>query len=124
MISNKRGDLPTVLLVIGTVLVCSLALGSFYLFSIGVEEGFEAIEVGEQVNALAEEISFYLIQGISPEVALSSYFEEPIEIGDDFYFFIESTEEGYKITGEYFRDRWFREDIRIISFSKIVNTDN
>lgn len=67
MIKNKRGDIPVMLLVIGVVGICTLAIISFYISDKNVRGGFEAIELIEEIGLEAEKIMFYERVGLSQE---------------------------------------------------------
>jgi len=51
---NKKGDIPTTVLVIGVFVVCSLALGSFYVSNFKVEKSFVGIALMEEMNSQIE----------------------------------------------------------------------
>ena len=55
---NKKGDLPTVVLVIGVFVVCSLALASFYVSNFKVKNSFVGVEVIEELTSQIEENLF------------------------------------------------------------------
>lgn len=52
---NKRGNLPIIILVIGVLAVCSLALLSFYVSNFKVSNSFSGIKLVEKVNSQIEE---------------------------------------------------------------------
>ena len=51
---NKRGDLPVTILVIGVLVVCTLALISFLHSSSKVGKLFQGIDIMEEANAQIE----------------------------------------------------------------------
>lgn len=55
---NKRGSLSIVILVLGVLAVCALALASFYSSTFKVKTSFAGIELIEQMNSQIEENSF------------------------------------------------------------------
>jgi hypothetical protein len=55
---NRRGDIPITILVIGVVMVCTIALISFFLASISVRNNFIGIGLVEQLDSQIEENSF------------------------------------------------------------------
>jgi len=59
MINNKRGDIPITILVIGVVMVCTLALISFFSSSLKVRNSFVGIGLVEKLDSQIEENSFY-----------------------------------------------------------------
>ena len=67
MIKNKRGDIPVMLLVIGVVGICTLAIISFYISDKNVRGGFEALELIEEIGLESEKIMFYERVGLSQE---------------------------------------------------------
>ena len=56
---NKKADLPIIILVLGVVAVCGLAILSFYSSGISVKKDFIGLGVIEKINSLSEEIDFY-----------------------------------------------------------------
>jgi hypothetical protein len=56
---NKRGDIPVTILVIGIVGLCALAILSFYMSERNVRDGFEALELIEEIGLEAEKIMLY-----------------------------------------------------------------
>jgi len=56
---NRKGDIPTNILVIGIVLVCSIALLSFFYSTVKMRDSFVGIGLVEQLNSQIEENSFY-----------------------------------------------------------------
>ncbi len=67
---NKKGDIPTVILVLGVFIVCSLTLLNFYLAAGRDSSFFEGAVLIKTVNEIAEDIRFYTKLGKSPEDAL------------------------------------------------------
>lgn len=55
---NKRGDVPVVVLVIGVIAICLLALVSFYISDRTAKKGFN-IEIVESAAIAGEKINFY-----------------------------------------------------------------
>jgi hypothetical protein len=58
-IKNQRGDIPISILTIGVVLVCSIALFSFFSSTVRMRSSFVGIGLVEQLNSQIEENSFY-----------------------------------------------------------------
>jgi len=58
-IKNRRGDIPITILTIGVVLVCAIALASFFLSTVRMRSSFVGIGMIEQLNSQIEENSFY-----------------------------------------------------------------
>ena len=103
---NKRADISIIILVLGVVAVCSLAIFSFYSSKISVENDFVGLGIIEKINSFAEEVKFYknseinenslevmkvFTQGISQDNVI---FKGTKEIKDG--------KEVYSITGNYF----------------------
>jgi len=59
MITGKKGDIPITILVIGVFALCTLALITFYFAEIKIENAFSGLNVLENVNSIAEQLSFY-----------------------------------------------------------------
>jgi len=64
---NKKGDVPTAILVLGTFAVCALALISFYVSSIFVENTFFGPELVEKMNSQVNEYNFYSSKNLNGE---------------------------------------------------------
>jgi hypothetical protein len=56
---NKRGDIPTTILVIGTIVVCCIALFSFYSSTIQIRSSFTGLGMMEKINSQIENKTFY-----------------------------------------------------------------
>ena len=61
---NKKGDLPVTLLVIGVVLICSLALFSFFYSSFYVGQSLVGISQLEELNFKIDQYFFYREIGV------------------------------------------------------------
>lgn len=59
IIKDKHGDIPIVVLVIGVFLVCTMAVGSFYLFGNKIKANSVGIRLIERANADADKYYFY-----------------------------------------------------------------
>jgi hypothetical protein len=81
MLKNKRGDIPVIVLVIGVVALCTLAIVSFYIYKGGVGKDFEVVEVIEQIKLQKEKIAFYKNTGMGMEEI-----REILEIEEDFLY--------------------------------------
>lgn len=73
---NKRGDIPTTILVIGVIVVCTLALVSFFLSTNQEEKNyFAGIGVIEQLDSQIEQNSFYQQIGVNqPAKSINDFF--------------------------------------------------
>ena len=63
-IKNRRGDIPIVILVIGVLAVCLLAILSFYISNRATKNNFNSIDLPEKVAIEKEKISFYNSVGL------------------------------------------------------------
>ncbi|MCK9595599.1 hypothetical protein M0R19_00210 [Candidatus Pacearchaeota archaeon] len=54
ILKNKRGDIPTTILVIGVLLICTIALFSFFSSTIKVGNSFVGIGLVEKLNSQVE----------------------------------------------------------------------
>ena len=59
LLSNKRADIPTIILVLGVFIVCSLTLLSFYFAGIKDSNFFEGVLLVKAVSEAADDIRFY-----------------------------------------------------------------
>lgn len=64
---NKRGDLPVTLLVIGVILICSLALFSFFYSSFYVGQSLVGVSQIEELNSKIDQYYFYKEMGVAEE---------------------------------------------------------
>ena len=56
---NKRGDIPVVILVIEVIVICSVALASFYSSDINLRNSFVGIGKVQKLNSMIEQNYFY-----------------------------------------------------------------
>ena len=56
---NKKADIPIVILVLGVIAVCALAIFSFLSFSFKVGKSFAQVSVTEKLDAQISEYYFY-----------------------------------------------------------------
>lgn len=87
MFEDKKGSVPVGILVLGTFVVCGLALLSFSIFSADIKGEFDSLNHMERMNSKVSKYEFYKEQGISEEKIRQSLNE------DNFYF----TEDGFEI---------------------------
>ena len=57
--TSKRGDVPVTILVIGVIVICFLAVLSFYISNKRVADSFKNIGFVEQASVIGEKISLY-----------------------------------------------------------------
>ncbi len=63
---NKKGDIPTMVLVIGVFVICIVAIISFKLSSDNFKAGFETSQMVEYVNSISEKVIFYNLNNKDP----------------------------------------------------------
>ena len=68
---NKKGDIPVAILVIGVLILCGLALLSFYRANIQVRDSFAGLNVMKEMDSQVEQALF---DGENP---VGFYLEEP-----------------------------------------------
>ena len=61
---NKRGDVPVVILVIGVLAICILAIVSFYISDRAAKKGFDQIGLVDKVVIEHEKIAVYTAMGM------------------------------------------------------------
>lgn len=59
LIKNKRGDIPIVILVLGVVAICALALLSFLVSKSKTESEFQGVAALQKMNSEIEKFEFY-----------------------------------------------------------------
>ena len=64
MMKNKKGNLPIIILVLGVLAVCSLALLSFYNSNLKVSNNFVGVKLIEKLNS---------------QIEINSYQEKPVD---------------------------------------------
>ena len=77
-IGNRKADIPITILVVGVLVVCALAIISFFVSDLSVRSGFTSIETVEEAKLLGEKISFYNNTGMTQEEI-----EKIIEVRED-----------------------------------------
>src|SRR3989344_6441154 len=103
---NKKGDVPTAILVLGTFAVCALALISFYASSFFVENTFFGPELVEKMNSQINESNFYSSKNLNSEEI-----QEILLLEEDFYI----NEEGkYFEINKSDETFWFWEDEKFL----------
>lgn len=70
LLSNKKGDIPIVILVIGVFAVCTLTLLNFYVKSFKDDNLFEGVILIEKVRELSEDLKFYNNPSLNKKNAL------------------------------------------------------
>ncbi|MEK6898035.1 MAG: hypothetical protein AABX28_01610 [Nanoarchaeota archaeon] len=107
---NRKGDISVTILVLGVVVICSLALYSFYSSSIGVKKDFTGLSIIREINSVAEEIRFYKNPEINKNPEVMEIFNKEIiyKVGNSKIIFSgeknsNAGRESYKITGSYMK---------------------
>lgn len=85
MRKNKKGDIPTVVLVIGVFAVCTLALITFYLADFRISNSFVGVQTMQKLNAQVEEYTFYLNNGATASSLHNKFNITKIDGKDYFY---------------------------------------
>lgn len=80
LMKNKRGDVPTAILVLGTFALCALALISFYVSGIFVKNTFFGSNLVEQMNSNINEYNFYKSENLNAQEI-----QEILLLNEDFY---------------------------------------
>ncbi len=62
---NRKGDIPIIILVIGVIAICGLALLSFFSSSFNLEQSFTNVPIMEELNVKIAEYNFYKAKGVS-----------------------------------------------------------
>ena len=105
-LQNRKGDVPTAILVLGTFAVCALALVSFFASNLFVETTFFGPDLVEKMNSQVNEYNFYSSKNLnSEEIREILLLEENFYINEEGkYFEINKSNEGF----------WFWEDERFL----------
>lgn len=64
---NRRGDIPTTILVIGTLAICLLAILSFYISDRATKDTLVSVDLPEKLSLEKEKILVYSEMGMSQE---------------------------------------------------------
>jgi len=56
---NKRGDIPITILVVGVLVICLLAVFSFYVSDTNVKKDFAVVGAVEEIKLIREKIELY-----------------------------------------------------------------
>jgi hypothetical protein len=82
---DKRGDTPTLILVIGVFAVCALTILSFSLFSGSFMKSFDVLGTMASVNSIADQARFYENLGLNPGDYLSMQTGFDAKQGGNYY---------------------------------------
>ncbi|MEK6823848.1 MAG: hypothetical protein AABY06_02320 [Nanoarchaeota archaeon] len=120
---NKRGDVPTAILVLGAFAVCALALISFYASSLFVENTFFGSDLIEQMNSNVNEYNFYNSKNLNgEEIREILLLEENFYINEEGrYFEINKTTTDFKFGGLSFDKKDWSEEKLLISVKYYVD---
>ena len=96
-LQNRKGDVPTAILILGTFAVCALALISFFASSILVETTFFGPDLVEKMNSQVNEYNFYSSKNLnSEEIREILLLEENFYINEEEkYFEINKSDEAF-----------------------------
>ncbi len=61
---NNKGDVPITILVLGTFVICSLALLSFFVSNAKIGQSFVGIDLMEKMDSKSNEYDFYTLKGV------------------------------------------------------------
>jgi len=61
---SRKGDIPTLVLVIGVFLVCAVTILTLSISIISMNNGFESLQSMVSVNSAAEQVRFYENAGL------------------------------------------------------------
>jgi len=65
-IRNKRGDIPTMILVIGVFVICTLTLLSFHFVNTKKSNLYICVDAVEKASTYKEQIDYYKSVGLNP----------------------------------------------------------
>jgi len=82
---NKKGDIPTVILVIGVFAVCTVGIITFFIADFHTANSFVGVQIMQKFKAQVEEYNFYLNQGVSPTRLQSKFNITKIDGKEYFY---------------------------------------
>jgi len=96
---SRRGDIATLILVIGVFLVCAVMIFSFTFFNSGNKEKFaNALEIMAKANLVGEQLKFYENAGENPMDFLNI-----TKTGSDYYVIINEIEDEERVFGVQYR---------------------
>jgi hypothetical protein len=111
---NKKADLPIIILVIGVVFVCGLAMFSFYTSLNAFKENFISVSLLQEMNFLERRIEFYQeVQNPAPlkeladngvkKIIKTAGFRSAFVLFEESYFYFKLDKEATtcKLTGKY-----------------------
>ena len=116
--TNKKGDIPTVILVLGVFIVCSLTLLNFYLVGVRDSGFFEGVLLIEAVSEIADDVRFY--DELGKDSLELTELSERVERGR-FKLkgekIMKDKKEGYRIVGTFNETKWMglREGDQLVS---------
>ncbi len=105
---NKRADIPTVILVLGVFVVCSLTLLSFYFASDKDSDFFKGVLLIKAVSEIADDVKVYNKLGKTPEEAMNliGFSEGKIIEKDNFKLTGKFDGKEYTIIGTFNESKW------------------
>jgi uncharacterized protein YpmB len=66
LLKNKKGDIPVTILVFGIIVVCMLAIVSFYVSSLNIKKNFD-FQAVKEIKLMKEKIDVYTNLELSKE---------------------------------------------------------
>lgn len=93
---DRKGDIPITILVIGTFLVCSLALITFSISNSSFDKAtLVGVHLNEEMNSKINDYNFYLSQGFNdPEIKMKLK-EDNFYWIDNYFLINQSKTKGY-----------------------------
>lgn len=119
-IKNKHGDVPVAILVLGTFALCALALLSFYISGIFIQNTFFGPSLVEKMDSNINEYNFYKSKNLNAEgIREILLLEEDFYIGENLesgeFFEINKTIKNFKFGGASFDKKDWSEEKLLIS---------
>lgn len=108
---DKKGDIPIGILVLGTFLVCAMALLSFYISDIKTGKTFVAVDLMEKMEVKISEYSFYRENGFSYDKIKTIFLAEEDFAFDEDFFLIEKKTSVFKFAWSTNSDDWSKEKL-------------
>ena len=113
-IKSTKGNIPITILVIGIVVVCVLALFTFFTSGSNVKESFTSLSIVEKTNTFFETMKFYENLGKNPE--------QEMEIFQKNWFKGDSLQNiTFRVEGGFIEGTFMRDNQRIIWIKKRID---
>lgn len=92
---NNKGDIPITILVIGTFIVCSLALITFSISNSNFNKSLVGIHLNEEMNSKINEYNFYLSKGYDESTIRENLKEDNFYWIDNYFLINQTYTKGY-----------------------------